>query len=132
MPLQLTIQEKELLKLNQNLMQIKINTQDSSLLLTLYREIQRVQAPTTVEVLTYPCVIFCLPVAGGSGKEDSRPKETVVQEQLLLTLESAYPNIMPAEDLAQCVTLQHNFNMKHTEIMLFRLLHLHSCRLLYI
>ncbi|ELU00418.1 hypothetical protein CAPTEDRAFT_151003 [Capitella teleta] len=38
---------------------------------------------------------------GNSRKEDSRPKETVVQEQLLLTLESAYPNIMPAEDLAQ-------------------------------
>lgn len=37
----------------------------------------------------------------GKRAEDTRPRELVVQEQLLLTLESAYPNIMPAEDLAQ-------------------------------
>ena len=32
-----------------------------------------------------------------------RPKDVIVQEQLLLTLESAYPNILPVEDLARCV-----------------------------
>lgn len=36
----------------------------------------------------------------GMTKEDNRPKEVIVQEQLLLTLESAYPNILPAEELA--------------------------------
>ena len=46
-------------------------------------------------------MIDVIMVTGHSKKEDSRPREVVVQEQLLLTLESAYPNIMPAEDLAQ-------------------------------
>lgn len=32
---------------------------------------------------------------------EKKPKEIVVQEQLLLTLESAYPNILPTDDLAQ-------------------------------
>jgi len=38
----------------------------------------------------------------GTGLEtkEKKSKEIVVQEQLLLTLESAYPNILPAEDLA--------------------------------
>jgi len=40
--------------------------------------------------------------------KEVKPKEVVVQEQLLLTLESAYPNILPVDDLAQyvCVDLQ--------------------------
>lgn len=33
-------------------------------------------------------------------QEASKPRELVVQEQLLLTLESAYPNILPTDDLA--------------------------------
>jgi len=33
--------------------------------------------------------------------KEEKPKEVVVQEQLLLTLESAYPNILPVDDLAQ-------------------------------
>lgn len=33
--------------------------------------------------------------------KEVKPKEVVVQEQLLLTLESAYPNILPVDDLAQ-------------------------------
>lgn len=33
--------------------------------------------------------------------ESKKPRELVVQEQLLLTLESAYPNILPTDDLAQ-------------------------------
>ena len=37
----------------------------------------------------------------GMPKEDTRPKHVIVQEQLLVTLESAYPNIMPADDLAK-------------------------------
>jgi len=35
--------------------------------------------------------------------KEVKPKEVVVQEQLLLTLESAYPNILPVDDLAQYV-----------------------------
>jgi nucleoside phosphorylase len=40
---------------------------------------------------------------GGDGldREDTRPREQVMQEQVLHTLESAYPNIMPLEDLAK-------------------------------
>jgi nucleoside phosphorylase len=34
-------------------------------------------------------------------KPANKPRELVVQEQLLLTLESAYPNILPTDDLAQ-------------------------------
>jgi len=36
--------------------------------------------------------------------KEVKPKEVIVQEQLLLTLESAYPNILPVDDLAQCVS----------------------------
>jgi len=36
--------------------------------------------------------------------KEAKPKEVLVQEQLLLTLESAYPNILPVDDLAQYVT----------------------------
>lgn len=36
-------------------------------------------------------------------RKTEKPKEIVVQEQLLLTLESAYPNILPTDDLAQLV-----------------------------
>lgn len=36
-------------------------------------------------------------------RKTEKPKEIVVQEQLLLTLESAYPNILPTDDLAQSV-----------------------------
>ncbi|ESO04745.1 hypothetical protein HELRODRAFT_172421 [Helobdella robusta] len=36
-----------------------------------------------------------------SEMEAKKPKEVIVQEQLLLTLESAYPNILPTDDLAQ-------------------------------
>lgn len=32
-------------------------------------------------------------------KEDTRPKEIIMQDQVLHTLESAYPNILPMEDL---------------------------------
>ena len=34
-------------------------------------------------------------------KEEKRPKEVLVQDHLLITLESAYPNILPMEDLAE-------------------------------
>jgi hypothetical protein len=34
-------------------------------------------------------------------KPANKPRELVVQEQLLMTLESAYPNILPTDDLAQ-------------------------------
>jgi hypothetical protein len=37
----------------------------------------------------------------GMEVKENKPKEVVVQEQLLLTLESAYPNILPTDDLAQ-------------------------------
>jgi hypothetical protein len=33
-------------------------------------------------------------------EKENKPRELVVQEQLLLTLESAYPNILPTDDLA--------------------------------
>jgi len=36
--------------------------------------------------------------------KEVKPKEVIVQEQLLLTLESAYPNILPVDDLAQYVS----------------------------
>lgn len=36
----------------------------------------------------------------GLEKKEEKPRELVVQEQLLLTLESAYPNILPTDDLA--------------------------------
>lgn len=41
------------------------------------------------------------PPSPGIPKEDTRPRQVIVQEQLLLTLESAYPNILPMEDLVQ-------------------------------
>jgi len=37
---------------------------------------------------------------GGRG-EDKRPRELIVQDQLLHYLESAYPNILPTDDLAE-------------------------------
>lgn len=46
------------------------------------------------------CMIKCV---SGAAKEESKPKEAVVQEQLLMTLESAYPNILPLNDLAEWV-----------------------------
>ena len=33
--------------------------------------------------------------------EDKRPRELIVQEQLLHYLESAYPNILPTDELAE-------------------------------
>lgn len=39
----------------------------------------------------------------GLPKEEKRPRELVVQEQLLHYLESAYPNILPTDDLAELV-----------------------------
>jgi len=36
--------------------------------------------------------------------EDKRPRELIVQEQLLHYLESAYPNILPTDELAEYVT----------------------------
>ncbi|KAK2159516.1 hypothetical protein LSH36_151g00044 [Paralvinella palmiformis] len=41
------------------------------------------------------------PHSVGLPKEDKRPRELVVQESLLHTLESAYPNIMPMENLME-------------------------------
>ena len=38
--------------------------------------------------------------------KDERPKEVLVQDHLLVTLESAYPNILPMEDLAQYVWMR--------------------------
>ena len=37
----------------------------------------------------------------GLKKEDTRPKNVIVQERLLLTLESAYPNVMPVDYLTE-------------------------------
>lgn len=39
--------------------------------------------------------------APGLPKEEKRPRELIVQEQLLHYLESAYPNILPTDDLAE-------------------------------
>lgn len=44
--------------------------------------------------------------------KEAKPKEVVVQEQLLLTLESAYPNILPVDDLAQYVCV-------HVQLLMF-------------
>ena len=46
-------------------------------------------------------MMFTIPVA--MEKVDERPKEVLVQDHLLVTLESAYPNILPMEDLAKYV-----------------------------
>ena len=40
----------------------------------------------------------------GLSREDKRPREMIVQEQLLHYLESAYPNILPTDDLLEWVT----------------------------
>ena len=37
----------------------------------------------------------------GLSREDKRPREMIVQEQLLHYLESAYPNILPTDDLLE-------------------------------
>jgi len=42
-------------------------------------------------------------VCSDEDAKEAKPKEVIVQEQLLLTLESAYPNILPVDDLAQYV-----------------------------
>lgn len=39
--------------------------------------------------------------ASGLPTKDTRPRHVIVQEHLLMTLESAYPNILPVEDLAK-------------------------------
>ena len=39
----------------------------------------------------------------GMPTEDKRPRELVVQEQLLYYLESAYPNVLPTDELAELV-----------------------------
>jgi len=46
-------------------------------------------------------MIVFLCVCAEEEVKETKPKEVVVQEQLLLTLESAYPNILPVDDLAQ-------------------------------
>lgn len=45
--------------------------------------------------LIVTCYLVGLPV------EDKRPRELIVQEQLLHYLESAYPNILPTNELAE-------------------------------
>jgi len=45
--------------------------------------------------LIVTCYLVGLPV------EDKRPRELIVQEQLLHYLESAYPNILPTDELAE-------------------------------
>lgn len=42
-------------------------------------------------------------VFSGISKVEKRPRELVVQEQLLHYLESAYPNVLPTDDLAELV-----------------------------
>lgn len=49
------------------------------------------------------------PTPSSESQEASKPRELVVQEQLLLTLESAYPNILPTDDLAQYVLHFHYY-----------------------
>jgi len=41
-------------------------------------------------------------------KPENKPRELYVQEQLLMTLESAYPNILPSDDLAQLLNTDVN------------------------
>lgn len=54
-------------------------------------------------LLNPPTAAVLVGRATGVEKVDTRPKDVIVQEQLLLTLESAYPNILPVEDLARYV-----------------------------
>jgi len=37
----------------------------------------------------------------GLPMEDKRPRELIVQEQLLHHLESAYPNVLPTDELSE-------------------------------
>ena len=48
---------------------------------------------------------MCNFVSGLGRSEDKRPREMIVQDQLLHYLESAYPNILPTDDLAELVII---------------------------
>lgn len=49
--------------------------------------------------------------------KEVKPKEVVVQEQLLLTLESAYPNILPVDDLAQLLNTDESTVREQLKIL---------------
>ena len=49
-------------------------------------------------VLTTLIILLCM---AGLPVEDKRPRELIVQEQLLHYLESAYPNVLPTDELAE-------------------------------
>ena len=47
------------------------------------------------------CTLIILLCTAGLPVEDKRPRELIVQEQLLHYLESAYPNVLPTDELAE-------------------------------
>lgn len=52
--------------------------------------------------------------------EDKRPRELIVQEQLLHYLESAYPNILPADDLADMLKTDDSMVNEQLKILIGR------------
>jgi nucleoside phosphorylase len=52
--------------------------------------------------------------------EDKRPRELIVQEQLLHFLESAYPNILPTDDLADMLKTDSSMVTEQLQILMGR------------
>jgi nucleoside phosphorylase len=60
------------------------------------------------------------PLSPGITKEDKRPRHLIVQEQLLITLESAYPNILPVEDLARMLNVEESMVEEQLRLLISR------------
>lgn len=77
---------------------------------------------TDVELQQLDQVEGQTPNAGTGQMEttEKKPKEIVVQEQLLLTLESAYPNILPTDDLAQMLNTDQRTIQEQLRVLMTR------------
>jgi len=59
-------------------------------------------------------------VLGMGRQEDKRPRELIVQDQLLHYLESAYPNILPTDDLAEMLKVDSAMIQQQLRILVDR------------